>query len=82
MIRERISDVTLTLSVKVRFYSIYARQREGETVRFKDFAFVSDPETGLVCCRVPAEPATEEMTREIRAYYAERVTQFGYTGFS
>jgi len=72
----------LTLSFRIRFYSMNVRGEGGKTVRFEDFAFVSDPETGLVCCRVPAEPATEETTREIRAYYAERVTQFGYAGFS
>jgi hypothetical protein len=51
-------------------------------VRFEDFAFINDPKTGLVCSCVPVTPATEEMTRAVRTFYVERVTQFGYTGFS
>lgn len=51
-------------------------------MRFEDFAFIHDPKTGLVCCRVPVGPVTEELTRTVRTFYAERVTHFGYTGFS
>ncbi|HSG38059.1 MAG TPA: hypothetical protein VLE27_00355 [Thermoanaerobaculia bacterium] len=51
-------------------------------MRFEDFAFIYDKSNGLVCCCVPVAPATEELTRAVRSFYAERVTQFGYTGFS
>lgn len=51
-------------------------------MRFQDFAFITDPQTGLVCCRVPVEPATEEITQGIRSYYADKAAQFGYAGFS
>ena len=51
-------------------------------MRFEDFAFINDPKTGLVCSCVPVNPATEELTKSVRSFYVERVTQFGYTGFS
>ena len=51
-------------------------------MRFDDFAFIHDPKNGLVCSCVPATPETESLTKAIRVFYAERVTQFGYTGFS
>src|SRR5689334_1504566 len=51
-------------------------------MRFQEFAFVTDPQTGLVCCRVPVGPATEELTQGIRSYYADKAAQFGYVGFS
>ena len=51
-------------------------------MRFEDFAFIHDPRTGLVCSCVPVNPDTEELTRSVRSFYEERVTQFGYVGFS
>lgn len=51
-------------------------------MRFEDFPFLLDPKNGLVCCCVPAAPETEELTRTLRTYYAERAAQFGYVGFS
>ncbi len=51
-------------------------------MRFEDFPFISDPKTGLVCSCVPVTLETEELTRAVRTFYVERVTQFGYTGFS
>jgi hypothetical protein len=53
-----------------------------EVVRFDEFAFVTDPETGLSCYNVPVTPETEEITRDIREWYAERAEEFGYAGFS
>lgn len=51
-------------------------------MRFKDFPFLLDPKNGLTCACVPVNPETEELTRSLRAYYAERAAQFGYVGFS
>jgi|GEM_PF-2720042 len=51
-------------------------------MRFEDYAFINDPKNGLVCSCVPVNPDTEELTRSVRSFYEERVTQFGYTGFS
>ena len=51
-------------------------------MRFEDYAFIRDPRTELTCCWVPVSPATGELTGMIRTLYAERVAQFGYSGFS
>ena len=51
-------------------------------MRFEDFPFILDSKNGLMCCCVPVIPETEELTRSLRTYYAERVAQFGYVGFS
>ena len=51
-------------------------------MRFEDFAFVVDPESGLMCCRVPVGSQTRELTESVRAFYSDRVAQFGYMGFS
>ena len=51
-------------------------------MRFEDFPFILDSKNGLVCCCVPVTPETEELTRSLRMYYAERAAQFGYVGFS
>jgi hypothetical protein len=64
-----------------RFPVAYRKGRE-TSLRFEDFAFIHDPATGLVCCRVPVGSATEDLTRSVRTFYAERVAHFGYTGFS
>jgi len=51
-------------------------------MRFEDFPFILDQRNGLVCCCVPVTPETEDLTRTLRTYYAERAAQFGYVGFS
>ena len=51
-------------------------------MRFEDFPFILDPKNSLVCCCVPVAPETEDLTRTLRTYYAERAAQFGYVGFS
>ena len=48
----------------------------------EDFPFILDSKNGLMCCCVPVTPETEELTRPLRTYYAERAAQFGYVGFS
>jgi hypothetical protein len=82
MVHEKDVAVTPHPIYWERFLKHGRKYGKGWSVRFEDFAFLRDSETGLVCCRVPVEPSTEEMTRKIRSYYAERVTQFGYVGFS
>jgi hypothetical protein len=51
-------------------------------VRFEELAFLTDPETGLGCYNVPVTPETEDITRDLREWYAERAAEFGDTGFS
>src|SRR5688572_3817543 len=59
------------------------RMQEGEmSMRFEEFSFIHDPKNGLMCCCVPVNPETEDLTRTMRTYYAERAAQFGYVGFS
>ena len=52
-------------------------QEGGCQRRFEDFPFILDSKNGLVCCCVPVTPETEELTRSLRTYYAERAAQFG-----
>jgi hypothetical protein len=51
-------------------------------VRFEEYAFLLDPETGLGCYRVPVAPETDDVTRDLREWHAERSVELGYAGFS
>jgi hypothetical protein len=50
-------------------------------MRFRDFAFLSDPGAGLACCRVPVASTTAELTEAVRALFIASMDRHGYEEF-